>query len=102
MTIASPPERTITRLPIRDATGGFNAFRREVLEAIDLDRIESNGYAFQIEMAYRMLRAGYRVTEIPIHFTDRRVGMSKMDGGVAREALFLVPQLRFRVPRKRG
>ena len=59
------------------------------------------GYAFQIEMAFRMVRAGFRVHEIPIHFVDRRVGKSKMDGRIAREALLLVPKLRGRVPRRR-
>lgn len=87
---------------IRDMTGGYRCFDVEKLAQLDLHQVHAQGYAFQIEMAYRMLRAGYRVREIPIHFTDRRVGMSKMDGGVAREALFLVPKLRFRVPRKRG
>ena len=91
--------RIILGLAPHDLTGGFKCFRRAVLEAIDLDSVTSMGYAFQIEMAFRMVRAGFRVTEVPIHFTDRRVGKSKMDGKVAREALLLVPRLRGRVPR---
>lgn len=86
---------------VRDMTGGFRCFDVAKLERLDLASVSAQGYAFQIEMAYRMVRAGFVVVEIPIHFTDRRVGASKMDGGIAREALFLVPKLRFRVPRER-
>ncbi|MCA8941236.1 MAG: polyprenol monophosphomannose synthase [Planctomycetes bacterium] len=85
---------------VHDMTGGFRCFDVEKLMRLDLDSVNAQGYAFQIEMAYRMDRAGFRIVEIPIHFTDRRVGASKMDGGIAREALFLVPKLRFRVPRE--
>jgi len=81
---------------VRDLTGGFKCFRRSTLEAIDLDALSARGYAFQIETTYRVLRAGLRVEEIPIRFVDRRVGQSKMTGGVFAEALFKVPALRWR------
>jgi len=87
--------RTITRLPIRDATGGFNAFRREVLEAIDLDRIESNGYAFQIELKLRAWRAGFTPHEVPIIFIERSEGESKMSKRIVREAVWRMWRLRF-------
>jgi dolichol-phosphate mannosyltransferase len=87
--------RTITRLPVRDATGGFNCFRREVLEAIDLDRIESNGYAFQIELKLRAWRKGYAPHEIPIVFFERSTGESKMSKRIVREAIWRVWRLRF-------
>ena len=80
---------------IRDLTGGFKCYRRHVLETIDLDAIDSRGYAFQIETTYRALRAGFRVVEIPIRFTDREVGCSKMSGGIVLEAVCKVPALRF-------
>ncbi len=86
---------------IRDNTAGYRCFHTAALRKLDLGAVAAQGYAFQIEMAYRMVRAGFRVREIPIHFVDRRVGASKMDGKVAREALLLVPKLRFRVPRGR-
>jgi dolichol-phosphate mannosyltransferase len=82
---------------VRDNTAGFRCFRSDVLRELDLAAVSAQGYAFQIEMAYRVVRAGRRVREIPIHFVDRRVGKSKMDGKVAREALLLVPRLRGRV-----
>jgi dolichol-phosphate mannosyltransferase len=81
-------------VPIRDLTGGFKCYRREVLEAIDLDAIRSKGYAFQIETTYRALRAGFRVVEIPIVFTDREVGGSKMSKAIVLEAVWKVPALR--------
>jgi dolichol-phosphate mannosyltransferase len=87
--------RTITRLPVRDATGGFNAFRREVLEAIDLDRIESNGYAFQIELKLRAWRSGFSLHEVPIVFVERSEGESKMSKRIVREAVWRVWRLRF-------
>ncbi len=87
--------RTITRLPVRDATGGFNCFRREVLEAIDLDRIESNGYAFQIELKLRAWRKGYPPHEVPIVFFERDEGESKMSKRIVREAVWRVWRLRF-------
>ncbi|HWQ13683.1 MAG TPA: polyprenol monophosphomannose synthase [Roseiflexaceae bacterium] len=86
--------RTILALPVMDATGGFRCYRRRVLEAIDLGGIHSNGYSFQIEMAYRTLRAGFRVGEVPIVFPDRRVGRSKMSRRIVLEALVTVWRLR--------
>jgi dolichol-phosphate mannosyltransferase len=82
-------------LHVRDLTGGFKCYRRHVLEGIDLDAIESRGYAFQIETTYRAIRAGYRVVEIPIRFTDREVGGSKMSRAIVLEAVWKVPALRF-------
>jgi dolichol-phosphate mannosyltransferase len=81
-------------VPIRDLTGGFKCYRRKVLEAIDLDAIHSKGYAFQIETTYRALRAGFRVVEVPIVFTDREVGGSKMSKAIVLEAVWKVPALR--------
>ena len=86
--------RSITGLPIRDATGGFNLWRREVLEAVDLDRIESNGYAFQIELKYRAWQRGFSLVEIPIVFTERQSGESKMSKAIMREAVWKVWKLR--------
>lgn len=86
--------RLITRLPVSDATGGFNLFRAEVLEAVDLDRIESNGYAFQIELKYRAWKGGFRFREIPIVFTERDQGESKMSRAIVREAIWKVWKLR--------
>ena len=81
-------------LHVRDLTGGFKCYRREVLETIDLDAIRSRGYAFQIETTYRAVRAGFRVVEIPIRFTDREVGGSKMSRSIVLEAIWKVPALR--------
>jgi dolichol-phosphate mannosyltransferase len=81
---------------VRDLTGGFKCFRREALEAIDLDALSAHGYAFQIETTYRVLRAGLRVKEIPIRFTERRAGSSKMTGAIVAEAIWKVPLLRLR------
>jgi dolichol-phosphate mannosyltransferase len=81
-------------LHVRDLTGGFKCYRREVLETIDLDAIRSRGYAFQIETTYRAVRAGFRVVEIPIRFTDRQVGGSKMSRSIVLEAIWKVPALR--------
>jgi len=81
-------------LPIRDLTGGFKVYRRVVLETIDLDAIDSKGYAFQIEGTYRALRAGFRVVEVPIVFADREVGGSKMSRSIVLEAIWKVPALR--------
>jgi len=80
---------------VNDCTGGFNAFRRQVLMAIDLDRITSNGYSFQIELKYRCHRKGFRLHEIPINFVDRRAGRSKMSRQIFMEAMLKVWQLRF-------
>ncbi|HEX2210899.1 MAG TPA: polyprenol monophosphomannose synthase [Longimicrobium sp.] len=85
----------VTGLPIADATGGFKCFRREVLAAIDLDRVESNGYAFQIEMSFRAWKKGFRLGEIPIMFVDRDQGESKMSKKIVREAVWRVWRLRF-------
>lgn len=84
----------ILALPVADATGGFRCYRRRVLEQLDLDAIRSNGYAFQIEMAYRTYRAGFRIVEVPIIFPDRRVGQSKMSRRIVIEALINVWKLR--------
>ncbi len=90
---ASVYARTITGLPIRDVTGGYKCFRREVLETIDLDRVRAGGYGFQIEMSWRTWMAGFRIKEIPIIFTDRTVGKSKMSKAIVREAVILVWKL---------
>jgi dolichol-phosphate mannosyltransferase len=86
----------VLSLPQRDLTGGFKCFRREVLEAIDLPSVRSKGYAFQVELTYRAVRAGFRVVEVPIVFRDRVLGHSKMSWRIAVEAAWLVPQLRRR------
>jgi dolichol-phosphate mannosyltransferase len=86
--------RVITRLPVMDATGGFNLWRREVLEAIPLDRIESNGYAFQVELKLRAWRKGFNPLEIPIVFTERETGESKMSKRIVLEAVWKLWKLR--------
>ena len=86
--------RAITRLPVNDATGGFNAFRREAIESVGLDRIQSNGYSFQIELKLRAWRAGFTLREVPIVFTERDSGESKMSGAIIREAVWRVWKLR--------
>jgi len=86
--------RCVTGLPVADSTGGFKCFRREVLEAIDLDSVESNGYAFQIEMSFRAWKKGFRIGEIPIVFVDRNVGESKMSKRIVREAVWRVWRFR--------
>ncbi|HLY86761.1 MAG TPA: polyprenol monophosphomannose synthase [Gaiellaceae bacterium] len=86
--------RTLLGLDVRDLTGGFKCFRREVLERIDLDAVTSKGYAFQIELTYRALRAGFRVVEVPIVFVDRTHGTSKMSRTIFLEAVARVPLLR--------
>jgi dolichol-phosphate mannosyltransferase len=88
--------RIVTGLPLTDATGGFKAFRRQVLEAIDLDKVRSNGYAFQIEMSFIAWKKGFRLKEIPIVFTDRMEGQSKMNKKIVREAIWMVWWLRLR------
>lgn len=89
-------------VPVRDLTGGFKCYRRAVLETIDLDAIHSKGYAFQIETTYRALRAGFRVTEVPIVFVDRAVGGSKMSKAIVLEAVWKVPALRLASLRARA
>ena len=86
--------RWVTGLRIWDLTGGFKCFRRKVLETIDLSQVESNGYAFQIEMSVRAWRKGFRIAEIPIVFVDRTEGQSKMNRAIVREAIWMVPRLR--------
>jgi len=88
--------RWVLGLAVRDLTGGFKCFRREVLEAIHFGSVRSQGYAFQVELTYRAVRAGFRVVEVPIVFRDRRQGQSKMSWRIAAEAMFVVPLLRFR------
>jgi dolichol-phosphate mannosyltransferase len=87
--------RLVTGLPVRDATGGFKCFRVEVLKAINLDAVRSNGYAFQIEMSFKAWKKGFSIVEIPIIFMDRRVGVSKMSKKIVREAITMVWRLRF-------
>jgi len=88
--------RIVTGLPLRDATGGFKCFRRQVLEAIDLDRVRSTGYAFQIEMSMRAWKKGFRLKEIPIIFFDRVAGQSKMSRRIMWEAIWMVWALRLK------
>ncbi|MFH1143122.1 MAG: polyprenol monophosphomannose synthase [Candidatus Eisenbacteria bacterium] len=85
--------RVLTRLPFKDATGGFKCFRREVLATLDWSRIHSDGYSFQIETTYQAWRRGFRIREIPIVFVDRRVGVSKMNRRIVCEAIFVVWRL---------
>lgn len=91
---ASLYTRIITGMPIKDATGGFKCFRRKVLEAIDLDKVKSNGYSFQIEMTFKTYSKGFRIKEIPIIFSDRVKGKSKMSKKIVREAVTMVWKLR--------
>ena len=86
--------RTLLGLPIRDLTSGYKGFRRETLEALDLGAVQSEGYAFQIELTYRAIRRGFRVDEVPIVFVDRRAGESKMSRRVFTKAVVMVPRLR--------
>lgn len=87
--------RIVTGLPVWDATGGFKCFRRQVLEAVDLSHVRSNGYAFQIEMSFRAWRKHFKIVEIPIVFVDRTEGQSKMSRAIVREAIWMVWRLRF-------
>jgi dolichol-phosphate mannosyltransferase len=86
--------RTVLDVDINDLTGGFKCFRREVLEALDLATVQSEGYAFQVELTYRALEAGFRVKEIPIIFSERRRGKSKMSRRIMLEAITMIPRLR--------
>jgi dolichol-phosphate mannosyltransferase len=86
--------RLLLGVGIRDLTGGFKCYRRHVLETIDLDAIDSKGYAFQIEITYRTLRKGFRIVEVPIRFADRTAGHSKMSRSIFLEAVVKVPLLR--------
>jgi len=88
--------RIITGMPVKDGTGGFKCFRRKVLESINLDAIHSNGYSFQIEMNYKAWKKGFRLIEVPITFTDRVRGTSKMSKKIVREAIVMVWKLRLK------
>jgi len=88
--------RLVLGVDVHDLTGGFKCFRREVLEAIDLDAVRSRGYAFQVELTYRAIQQGFTVVEVPIVFRDRRVGASKMDRSIVLEAIWRLPLLRLR------
>ena len=88
--------RVVLGLPVRDLTGGFKCFRREVLEVLDLTSVHADGYGFQIELTYRSVRAGFRVKEVPIVFSERERGQSKMTARIALEAIWKVPLLRMR------
>jgi dolichol-phosphate mannosyltransferase len=88
--------RAVLRVPVRDLTGGFKCFRREVLEALSLREVHADGYGFQIELTYRAIQAGFKVLEVPIRFRERQVGSSKMTARIAIEAVWKVPALRLR------
>ncbi len=92
---ASVYTRLVTGLQVRDCTSGFKCFRRSTIEAIDLSRVTSDGYSFQIEMNYRCMEKGFSIAEIPIIFIDRHAGTSKMSGSIVREAVLMVWKLRF-------
>ena len=96
---ASLYTRMITWMPVKDPTAGFKCYRREVLEALDLDEIRFIGYAFQVEMKFRAWQLGFRIAEVPITFTDRTAGVSKMSVGIVREAILGVVQMRLQRPR---
>jgi len=91
---ASAYVRLITGMPVRDATAGFKCYKREVLETIELDKIKFMGYAFQIEMKFTTWKLGFKIKEVPIIFTDRQEGSSKMSTGIFKEAFFGVIQMK--------
>ncbi len=93
---ASGYVRSVTRMPLTDATSGFKCWRRETLEAIDLEKIFSGGYLFQVEMSYRTYQKKFRIAEVPIIFVERRLGRSKMDWGIIAEAILGVIRMRLR------
>jgi dolichol-phosphate mannosyltransferase len=93
---ASGYVRSVTGMPLSDATSGFKCWRRETLEAIDLEKIFSGGYLFQVEMSYRTYQKKFRITEVPIIFVERRLGRSKMDWGIIAEAILGVIRMRLR------
>lgn len=93
---ASAYVRFVTNMPVRDATAGFKCYRRTVLETVDLDRIKFKGYAFQIEMKFVAWKLGFKLKEVPIIFTERLEGVSKMSGSIVREAAFGVIDMRLR------
>jgi dolichol-phosphate mannosyltransferase len=86
--------RAVLGVGVRDLTGGFKCFRRAVLESIELDSVRSRGYAFQVELTYRAIQRGFKVVEVPITFTERRVGSSKMSRAIVLEAIWMIPRLR--------
>ncbi len=88
--------RVVTGMPFSDATGGYKCFSRVALQSLDLDKLKSDGYCFQMETTHSLWKKGFKIKEIPIIFTDRTKGSSKMSGGIISEALFLVLKLRFR------
>lgn len=94
--------RTLLNVEVRDLTGGFKCFRRSVLEAVDLDAVHAHGYTFQVEVTYRAVQLGFSVVEVPIVFSDRRVGESKMTPGIVVEAVWRVPAMRWGNPRRDG
>jgi dolichol-phosphate mannosyltransferase len=98
--LGSAYARTVLGVGVRDMTSGFKCWKREALEGIGLDSIRTEGYAFQVEMTYRAVRAGFEVVEVPITFRDRRVGQSKMTGSIVMEAALRVPALRLRAARR--
>jgi dolichol-phosphate mannosyltransferase len=89
--------RWLLGVPVRDLTGGFKCFNRRVLEAIDLDDVQADGYGFQIELTYKAIKAGFSVAEVPILFREREVGSSKMTSKIVLEAVWKVPVLKLRV-----
>ena len=93
--IASKYVRFVTGIPVKDPTSGYKCFRKEVLQTIDIDKVLSDGYSFQIEINYKVRKKGFRIKEIPIIFIDRRSGQSKMSKKIVIEAMFVVWQLRF-------
>lgn len=94
--------RTVLGITVRDLTAGFKAWKADTLRGISLDAVNAKGYGFQIEMSFRALRNGFKAVEVPINFIDRRVGQSKMSGSIFVEALTLVWQLRFTIPKGRA
>ena len=92
---ASVYTRLITGLPVRDCTAGFVCYRREVLEAIDFDKVQSDGYSFQIEMKFKTWKKKFKLGEVPIVFVDRRFGQSKMSKRIVHEAYIMVWKLKF-------
>jgi dolichol-phosphate mannosyltransferase len=94
--------RVVLGVPVRDLTGGFKCFRREVLESIELNTVNASGYSFQVEMTYRVLKAGFEVIEVPITFRERQAGSSKMSNSIVIEAAWRVPAIRISSFGRRG
>ncbi len=88
--------KTVTRVPVSDATAGFKCFRRKVLESIDLDKVLSEGYSFQIEMNWKALRSGFKIGEVPIIFYERKYGKSKLSTNIIKEGLWILWKIRFK------